>query len=136
MPTSTELARQFSELLKRKKHNETIEKDLSLEMNRLEEQLLNAMSDEGVQNISLDSGMCVYRATDRFYGAAEGVSKERLVLELGRHPQTMDLVAPNYNSNSLRARMKEIEANGEDLPEELKQMIHVTEKFRVRHRSS
>ena len=136
MATSTELARKFAELIKSKKHNETLEKDLSLEMSRLEEQLLNAMSDEGVQNISLDTGMTVYRATDRFYVAAEGVIKERLVLELGRHPQTMDLVAPNYNANSLRARMKEIEANGEDLPDELKQIIHVTEKFRVRHRSS
>lgn len=136
MPTATELARQFSKLIEQKKKNDTAEKDIALQMSRLEEQLINAMSEEGVQNISLDTGMTVYRKTDKFYGAAEGVSKEDLVQELGRHPQTMDLVAPSYNANSLRSRMKEIESNEESLPEELKRMIHVTEKFRVGYRSS
>jgi hypothetical protein len=136
MPTATELAREFSVLIERKKKNELDSRVLSVDMSSLEERLINAMADEGVQNISLDTGVTVYRKTDRFYGAADGVEKEELVLELGRHPQTMDLVAPNYNSNSLRARMKEIESNNEELPPELKRMIHVTEKFRVGYRSS
>ncbi len=48
-------------------------------------------------NMKLDSGMTLYRKTDKFYGAADGVSKEQLVLELGRHPQAMNSVAPSYN---------------------------------------
>lgn len=136
MSGATELGRKFAELVERKKRNASDEADISKQMAAVEESLLNAMSEEGLQNLKLDSGLTLYRATDKFYGAAEGVEKSDLVKELGRHQQTMDLVEPNYNANSLRARMKEIEANGESLPPELEKMIHVTEKFRVRHRSS
>jgi hypothetical protein len=148
MATVTELASEFSELIDQKKKQDADKKSISSRMKRCEEQLLNAMTDEGMQNLTLTSGMCLYRATDKFYGVvidpdlegeekeeAKEKAKENLAAELARHPQTMDLVTVSYNSRSLRARMKEIEDNEEELPEELKKLLHVTEVFRVKYRS-
>jgi hypothetical protein len=135
MSSLGELAAEYAALIDSKKKSEIAVKDFTEQLSGLEERLLEAMTDAGLQNLKLESGLTLYHAIDRFYGPAEGVTKEDLILELGRHPETMDLVAPSYNANSLRARMKEIEANGEVLPEELSSKIKITERDRVRHRS-
>ena len=130
-----ELAAEFAELVKQKKDATTAEKDCAQKMAAIEAQLLEVMSDEGMQNFRMENGMTLYHAVDKFYGPAEGVDPAEFIQELGRHPQTMDLVEPKYNANSLRARLKEIEANGETLPADLQAKIRIIEKDRVRHRS-
>lgn len=135
MSSLGELAAQYAALIDSKRKSETDAKEFSLQMSAIEERLLEEMTDAGLQNFKLENGMTLYHAIDRFFGPAEGVTKEELITELARHPETMDLVEPNYNANSLRARLKEIEANGELLPEELSVKIKVTERDRVRHRS-
>jgi hypothetical protein len=134
MSRLSELAAQFAELVKRKERVETEDKDIKVQISRIEEQLIEAMADEGVQNFKLMDGPTLYRRVDRFYGPAEGVSKEELISVLAAYPQTMDLVSPNYNTNSLRARMKEIEANGEQIPEELVSKLNVFEKHKIGYR--
>lgn len=130
-----ELAAQFASLIEQKKKNEISAKDLAQQIAGLEEQLLEELSDNGLQNTKLENGMVLYRAVDKFYGHVDDVTKDQFITELARHDQTRDLVEPNYNANSLRARMKEIEANGELLPESLQKMVRITERDRVRHRS-
>lgn len=136
MASLGELAAQFEVLVHRKKKAATDEKDLGQQIAAVEEELLEAMGDAGLQNVRTDSGLTLYRTVEKFYGPAEGVKPEELITELARHPETMDLVEPKYNSNSLRSRLKEIEENGELLPEELASKIRVIERDRVRHRSS
>lgn len=135
MSKLSELAAQFAELTKRKTKCATEEKDVNVQISRIEEQLIEEMANEGVQNFKLLDGPNLYRRVDKFYGPAEGVSKQDLVTELAAHPQTMDLVETTFNSNSLRSRMKEIEANGETVPESLQQKLNVFEKHRIGYRS-
>jgi hypothetical protein len=135
MPTIGELAAKFEILVRRKKAASAEEQECSKEMDALEQQLLDMMADEHLPNVKLDSGMTLYKRCDKFYGVAEGATKEQLVQALANCEHTMDLVEANYNSNSLRARMKEIEANGDSLPQEVLDLLKVTEKYKVGHRS-
>lgn len=132
--TLGELAAEFERLVLAKKRISVQESELNVSIDEVQDQLLEKMGEEGCQNWKTTNGMTLYRRTDKFPGVAEGFTKEQLIQELGRHPQTMDLVSPNYNSNSLRSRLKEIEENGESLPEELSRMIKITEKEKVGHK--
>lgn len=129
-----ELAEKFEQLVKNKTRAAKEEADCKQEISRIEQELLDAMSDEGLQNLTLASGMTLFKRCDRFYGVAEGRSKAELVKALANCPMTMDLVEANYNSNSLRSRIKEIEANGDVLPEEVSALLKVTEQYKVGHR--
>lgn len=135
MSSLGELAEQFERLIKAKKIAASTEAECNLEIASIEQQLLDAMADEGMQNMTLSSGMTLFKRCDRFYGVADGADKSELIQGLANCPATMDLVEANYNSNSLRSRIKEIEANGETLPEELTKLLKVTEKYKVGHRS-
>lgn len=130
------LAQQYAELIERKKRCVTDEKDIASQLAEIEEKLLDQMADAGIQSLNTESGLNLYRKTEKFYGPSDGVSKDDLIAELARHPETMDLVSPTYNSNSLRSRLREIEENGELLPEDLQKKIRITERFRVGYRSS
>lgn len=135
MSKLSELAAEFSELIAQKARCSTEEKDVAAKLTLVESALIEEMADEGVQNFKLENGPNLYRKIDKFYGPAEGIEKADLVKELAAHPQTMDLVENTFNSNSLRARMKEIEANGETIPEELQAKLKVFEKHRIGYRS-
>ena len=130
-----ELAAEFSSLTKTITRSSEEEKIAKSQREKIEDQLIEEMANEGLQNFRLADGMNLYRRTDKFYGPAEGVDKQELIKELAAHPQTMDLVELNFNSNSLRSRMKEIEANGEEIPQELEAKLKVIEKFRIGYRS-
>lgn len=134
MASIGELAEQFEALIKKKKFAATTEAECNLEISAIEQQLLDAMADEGMQNLTLSSGMTLFKRCDKFYGVAEGSEKADLVKALANEPMTMDLVEANYNSNSLRARIREIEENGDVLPDEVMKLLKVTEKYKVGHR--
>lgn len=135
MATIGELAREFERLTKLKKEAASTEAACNKEIENIERQLIDAMADEGMQSLNLESGMTLYRRTERYYGVAEGYSKEELVNALANCDLTRDLVSANYNANTLRSRMAEIEANGETLPEEVSRLFKMTEKYKVGHRS-
>ena len=128
------LAEKYETLLEAKKRSELTAKEVSEEISSIEQELYDALVDAEMQSVSLNSGLTLYRRTDRFYGVAEGHSKQELVSALANHEQTRDLVEANYNANSLRSRIKEIESNGEDLPEEIKELLKVSEKYKIGYR--
>jgi hypothetical protein len=132
--TLGELAAEFERLTLSKKRISVQESELNVSIDEVQSQLLELMGENGLQNLKTEAGMTLYRRTDKYPGVAEGYTKEQLIQELGRHPQTMDLVSPNYNANSLRSRLKEIEDNGELLPEELERMIKIIEKDKIGHK--
>lgn len=135
MSKLSELANQFVTLQKRKDKCDEEDKKITSEITLLEEELIEAMADEGVQSLNLECGANVHRRVDRFFSPADGVSKEDLLKEMAAHPETMDLVVAKFNAGSLRARIKEIEASGKTLPEELQSKLKVFEKHRIGYRS-
>ena len=144
MPSIGELARKFEVLLDRKNKAAKEEKEVSAEISALEEELLDAMADEGLPSLKLESGKTLYKRVDRFYaikypeGATEDQKaelKQQFVEAMKNCPDTADLVKFAYNANSLRSRIKEIEENGEQLDPSVLNLISVIEKPRVSYRS-
>ena len=129
------LAEKYATLLEAKKKSELTAKEVTEEISAIEQELYDALMDADWQSITSTSGLTLYRRTDRFYGVAEGRSKQELVSALANHEQTRDLVEANYNANSLRSRIKEIETNGETVPEEISALLKVSEKYRIGYRS-
>lgn len=129
------LAKRYEELLNQKKAVAKQEADNGIELNEVEQRLFDAMVDDELQSMKLDSGLTLYRRIDEFPAVAEGHTKEELVEALANHEETRDLVSVTYNSNSLRSRIKEIESNGETLPEEIRSLLAIHQKFRIGYRS-
>lgn len=135
MASIGELGRKFETLIRERKQADKTSDDLKKQIDSLEEELIEAMADEELQGLPLESGMTLYRRTDKFYGVAEGFAKKDLCEALANHPDTMDLVEVNFNSNSLRARLKEMESHGKEIPDEIREKLKIIEKDRIGHRS-
>lgn len=133
--STRELAKRYEQLLEQKRSVSKLETANSEEISEVEQQLFDAMVDDETQSIKLDSGLTLYRRIDEFPAVAEGHTKEELVNALANHEQTKDLVSANYNANSLRSRIKEINENGEQLPEEISSLLKMHQKYRIGHRS-
>ena len=67
MPSIGELARQFEKLLDRKNKAAADTKEVSGEIESLEQELLDKMADETLPCIKLDSGKTLYTRVDKFY---------------------------------------------------------------------
>ena len=130
-----ELAKRYEQLLEHKRSVSKLETANSEEMSEVEQQLFDAMVEDETQSIKLDSGLTLYRRIDEFPAVADGHTKEELVNALANHEQTKYLVSANYNANSLRSRIKEINENGEQIPEEILGLLKMHQKYRIGHRS-
>ena len=135
MATIGELAEQVAELVRKKKDAASSEATYKKELDKLSEELLEKMTDDGIQNIKTASGMTLYKRCDKYYGVADGYEKEELVEALANCDLTRDIVQANYNAITLRSRMTEIALHGTELPDELKKMLKVTEVYKVGHNS-
>lgn len=130
-----QLAAEFETLVRQKKQAAAAEASFTEQIASVERRLLDAMADEGLQSVNLESGMTLYKRCDKYYGVAKGCKREQLIEALANCDLTRSLVQANVNLNTLRSRMNEIEAAGESIPEELSRMMKVTEKYKVGYNS-
>lgn len=130
-----ELQDRFEAIVRRRKLIGGEDELLSKELEKVESELLEEMIQNGQQNIKTETGMTLFRATDKFVSEAEGVSKQELVEILANQPQFQDIVKTSVDLRTLRTRLREIEENNEQLPDEVVKSIKVFEKERVRFRS-
>lgn len=130
----TKLADRYAELHSRKSQLETDAKTLGEEVGKIEQLLLEAMAESGLQNLKLKTGHTVYRQTDVYAGVADGFTKDGLTELLANQDQFRDLVKPALNMMSLRARIREIEDAGDTLPEVIQQQVKMNEVHRVKVR--
>lgn len=131
-----ELASRWEKLVHEKKATADREKSINEEISALEKDLLEEMGLNGLPSIKTESGMTIYRRTETFVSKAAGVTTERLCAEMAQHKETADLVALNYNANSLRSRYKELIESEETLPPAVRNLLNVTEQIRLGYRSS
>lgn len=129
-----DVAKEYEDLIRQEKALKVSGDEISARKSDLEEELMEALVGSGLQNCKTESGMSLFLRVDRFVALAEGVTSEQLAQELAQHECTRDLVAPKYNANSLRSRLREIEENGEDLPASLQKMVKIIEKDRIGHK--
>lgn len=136
MSSIGELAAKYEQLIREKKSAAQQEKDINEQISSLEEELLEEMVNSGLPMVKTESGMTLYRRNETFVGKADGVTTEALCKEMAQHPQTRDLVALNYNANSLRSRYKEITQSEDTLPESLRNMLKITTIPKIGYRAS
>lgn len=130
----TKLADRYAELHSRKSQLEADAKTFGEEAGKIEQLLLEAMAESGLQNLKLKTGQTVYRQTDVYAGVADGFTKDGLTELLANQDQFRDLVKPALNMMSLRARIREIEDAGDTLPEVIQQQVKMNEVHRVKVR--
>lgn len=130
----TELGALFANAHTVKSQRESDAKEVGQEVTRLEQLLLNAMAEAGLPSFRLSTGQTIYRQTDSYAGVADGHTKEELAEALANEDQFRDLIKPQLNLMSLRARMREIEEAGESLPDVIRQQVKINEVHRVKVR--
>lgn len=136
------LMEQYEECAKAKKGLEAEAKVSGEVLQRLEQEILEALVAAGTQNYRTARGYTFFRRTETYFSPkprldadgnvlknASGVTvtlRDDLINALANHPNFMDLVAPNYNANSLQSRLREWLRNNEELPDELAPLVDVT----------
>ena len=134
LKTLTELGAEFAAAHATKSQHEADAKDAGARVSALEQRLLEAMAEAGMQSLKLETGQTIYRQTDTYAGVADGFTKEALAELLANEDQFRDLVKPQLNLMSLRARIREIEEAGEQLPDVVRQQVKMNEVHRVKVR--
>lgn len=134
LKTLTELGAEFALAHAVKSKYEADAKDAGSRVSALEQRLLEAMAEAGMQSLKLETGQTIYRQTDTYAGVADGFTKETLAELLANEDQFRDLVKPQLNLMSLRARIREIEEAGEQLPDVVRQQVKMNEVHRVKVR--
>ncbi len=131
-----EVSAKYSDLIKKIKDHEGEVEDLKKQRGELEQELMDLLVDSGLDQIRVtDAKMTLYRKIDTFWSTADGVDKKKVVEVLANHPETSDLVAPQFNAQSLRARMKELIEQG-TVPDEVLAVLKKLEVAKIGYRSS
>ena len=138
LATKTKL-KPYVDLIKKKTLLEEQLRDVKARLDDLEPQIAESFQKEGIQSTNVD-GYTVYLNRQLWAGAANG-DKEAMFAALKIYPDESwsFLVRDNVNSQQLSARVREcdLDANGMPiLPDELKQVIKVSEVFRIGARKS
>lgn len=131
-----EVSAKYSSLIKKIKDQEGEVEDLKKQRTELEQELMDLLTDSGLSQIRVaDTHMTLYRKIDTYWSTADGVDKKKVVEVLANHPETADLVAPQFNAQSLRARMKELMEQG-TVPDEVMNVLKKLEVPKIGYRSS
>ena len=108
---------------------------LNKELNELEPELLESFAEEGVESIKVD-GRIVFLHRQIWAQVVGGACNRPLAVEALKRAGLSDFVSENFNSNQLSAYMRELERNGEPLPEEFDGILEANEKFSLRTRKA
>jgi response regulator RpfG family c-di-GMP phosphodiesterase len=105
-------------------------KKLGTELSILDERLVEAFADAGIQNVKTATGQTVYLNREIFAKLVGDQKKAHTAL---RRAGLGDFIKDTVNSQTLRAWVREMD---EVLPKGLQPYIDVTEVFRMRMRSN
>lgn len=131
--TGLELVRAWIHAENKRKEMQKELDDQKARVATLEEQALLYLTDEDLDGVKLE-GKTVFIRTDRF--ASINKEDEETAFELLEKYGADFLIKTSVNANSLKGWVKEyIEEHGE-LPEDLKEVLNIFEKPRVRMRKA
>lgn len=123
--------KEYVELDARKRRLNDELSDVKERLAKLESDLLTTFEEIGMQNTRID-GTTVYVHRQLWANAKDG-DRHRAVAALKRSGLT-EMVTETFNTNTLSAYVRELDAVGEDLPPDLEDAISVSEKFSLRTR--
>lgn len=132
MSIDMEQVREFAKLSEQERHLKTELDEVKAQKAKIETTLIDQFTQNGVQNINVD-GSTVY-LHDTIYGKAK--DKEALAERLKEFGDEWNyLVLESVNSNSLSARIRELdvdEFNNPILPEGLEEVVECGHRVSVR----
>ena len=135
----TERLRTFAKLTGEKGDLQAKLNSVKIQLNDLETELIEQFQGSGVQSVNID-GYTVYLRRSLFAGAAGGDKDTMHSVLQGLDDSWNFLVKDSVNSQSLSARIRELDVDEETgmpiLPVELKGVIEIFEQFKVNARKS
>ena len=132
--TMYKLAEKLKELRDKKQDTEQQVKDITAELNAVEQELVAMMTETETQNFTRAETMFSLKNTTR--ASAKAGLKEELFSAL-RSEGYGDLIYETVNANSFSAFVNEqITENGEELPDWLNGLVNVYEQTKVSVRKS
>ena len=102
------------------------------ELRKLEERLLETFAQDGIRNMKTAAGQTVYLNRELFARLVGDPEQAHTAI---RQAGLGDFIKPTVNAQTLRAYVREKEANEEEMPEGLQPYINVSEVYRLRVRS-
>ena len=123
---------EFIEIMKEEKGLKAELKFVGEAKSKLQEIILEHFEKNGIQNIK-QNGATVYLKRELWAGREEGVSNEEAAQAL-KDAGLSEYVGPT--TQGLSAYLRELDKEGEQIPEPLRGKIKVTETFKIQSRSS
>ena len=124
------LVAEYAQKTEQRRKLDSESKRLATEIAALDEKLVEAFAQAGIQNIKTKSGQTVYLNREVF---AKLVGDHKKALTAFRRAGLADFVKETVNANTLRAYVREMD---EVLPKGLQPYVDITEVYRMRMRSS
>lgn len=131
---NTQRARRFIELTSRKRAIDAEKREIQKELDDLETEILDEFADEGIDRISVD-GYTIGLRRDIWARPAKdpdtGETLRDAAVNALRAAGLDDYVKEDFNVQSLSAYVRELVDNGDPIPDELRDALHVTEGYKV-----
>ena len=124
------LVAEYAQKTEQRRQLDAESKRLATEIAALDEQLVEAFAQAGIQNIKTKTGQTVYLNREVF---AKLIGDHKKALTAFRRAGLADFVKETVNAQTLRAYVREMD---EVLPKGLQPYVDITEVFRMRMRSS
>jgi response regulator RpfG family c-di-GMP phosphodiesterase len=124
------LVAEYAQKTEQRRKIDAESKRLATDIAALDEKLVEAFAQAGIQNIKTKTGQTVYLNREVF---AKLIGDHKKALTAFRRAGLADFVKETVNANTLRAYVREMD---EVLPKGLQPYVDITEVFRMRMRSS
>ena len=124
------LVAEYAQKTEQRRKIDAESKRLATDIAALDEKLVEAFAQAGIQNIKTKTGQTVYLNREVF---AKLIGDHKKALTAFRRAGLGDFVKETVNANTLRAYVREMD---EVLPRGLQPYVDITEVFRMRMRSS
>lgn len=130
----TQRVAEYVRLRTLQKEAEATAEDYKSQADALQDILLEQFAEEGVQKVSVN-GVTTYLRRDLWAKVEEGASREQVVEGL-KACGMGQFVSETYNTQTVSAWLRDLEREGEPLPEELTGVLTSSEVFTLRNRKA
>jgi hypothetical protein len=120
----------FANLMRRKKDLDRQLKEIGADLAKMEAPLLEAMASTGLQSLKLASGGTLYVRSQIWPRYLDGKGRPDVIKAL-KADGLNEYLKEDYNAHQFAAFIRELDGNGDPLPEHLAQCVEPSERFKL-----
>jgi hypothetical protein len=120
----------FATLMKSKKELQRQIKEIDADLAKMEEPLLEAMASTGLQSLKLAGGGTLYVRSQVWPKYLDGKGRPD-VIEALKADGLGEYLKEDYNAIQFAAFVRELDADGEPLPDHLAECVEPSERFKL-----